>query len=376
MRFQAQSASESDAARPHSASSNGRLFASATSLARKGRYTDATKILRSALEAGDCSEAEALDLQARIYAQQGLYLQAEACWRQAKSHDASNADYEDALARLRRARLATGRGLHILSGLVVALLLGLMVWQVFFVIPEMLQQIEHQKIAISSIQSSIDNEADAAAARDAELATSIDAYDRNAAQRDSQLAASIGAFRESVDKRDAQLAEAISLLGTDEDAAANRDVVLQRLTEATAAIEKANQTLFKGIASDRAEADEAARKQIAALSASLATLAKSLESTETALAERVARSESAASKQLNEAIGGVTKRIDGLLSSESLAAIEDQIRQLNERLATVTSAMKRLQRQQSDDPDTADKPSPNLESGQANEAIEPKETQP
>jgi len=375
MRFHAHSPTESETVTPYSASSNGRLFASATSLARKGRYADATKLLRCALEAGDCSEAEALDLQARIYAQQGLYLQAEACWRQAKSHDATDEKFDDALARLRRARLATRRGLHVAAGLVVVLILGQIVWQVFFAIPGLVQQLDQQKSAVASLQSSADSAADAAAARDAELAANIEAYDRNASQRDSQLATSISAFRGSVDKRDEQLAAAVALLVTGKDAVAHRDAVLERLAQATAAIEKANQASFKGLASDRAEADDAARKQLEALSTSLATLTKSLAATEAALAERINRSELAASKQLNEAIGGVASRIDGLPSSEAITAIENQIARLSVQVAAIASAMEAQKRNQAGDTGTAD-PASGSKSDQAAEATGPKEMQP
>ena len=61
-----------------------RLFSAAVILARRGRYTEAAKLLQNALDAGECSHAEALDLQARIYAQQGLYWHAESCWHKAK----------------------------------------------------------------------------------------------------------------------------------------------------------------------------------------------------------------------------------------------------------------------------------------------------
>lgn len=83
---------------------NGRLFAQAILLARKGRYADASKLLPEALRLGQCTESEALDLQARIYAQQGQHLHAESCWRKAMGRDSSNPVYADALARLQRIR--------------------------------------------------------------------------------------------------------------------------------------------------------------------------------------------------------------------------------------------------------------------------------
>jgi hypothetical protein len=81
---------------------NAQGLASAMRLARKGCYAEATEELADTLEAGACSELEALDLQARIYAQQGMLLNAEACWRKAQQLDPENPSYADALAELRR----------------------------------------------------------------------------------------------------------------------------------------------------------------------------------------------------------------------------------------------------------------------------------
>jgi hypothetical protein len=75
-----------------------------------------------ALARGECTEEEALDLQARIYAQQGQLLQAESCWRRAQSLNAANTEYADALAALRQTRrpfaawwqAAVGAGIAIL----------------------------------------------------------------------------------------------------------------------------------------------------------------------------------------------------------------------------------------------------------------------
>jgi len=76
------------------------LFATAAILARKGQYQDALSVLKQAREVGECSQTEALDLQAKIYAQQGMYLDAEKCWVEASSLDRSNPSYPQALVRL------------------------------------------------------------------------------------------------------------------------------------------------------------------------------------------------------------------------------------------------------------------------------------
>jgi hypothetical protein len=77
-------------------------WAEAHALARRRRYAEAMERLTEAHARGECADAEALDLKARICAQQGLLLQAEACWRQAQLSDPSNPTYEMAMTALRR----------------------------------------------------------------------------------------------------------------------------------------------------------------------------------------------------------------------------------------------------------------------------------
>jgi tetratricopeptide (TPR) repeat protein len=99
----------------------------ARQLARNGRWEEALLALRSALAEGTCTQAEALDLQARMCAQQGRLLQAESCWVRALELDPRNVAYAEGLAALhRRARpflrrwiaaAAAGGMLLVLAGL-------------------------------------------------------------------------------------------------------------------------------------------------------------------------------------------------------------------------------------------------------------------
>lgn len=77
------------------------LVASASELAREGRYADAESLLRDRLAAGR-TEPEVLDLLARIKAQQGELREAEDRWRQASSLDPDNESYRSGLRRLAR----------------------------------------------------------------------------------------------------------------------------------------------------------------------------------------------------------------------------------------------------------------------------------
>ena len=99
------------------------LFRIAASMARKGRYQEALRALRQAVAAEECSDAEALDLQARIYAQQGMLLRAESCWTEALRKDPGNANFTAALARLHRSYARPLHGARLLFfGAIIALI--------------------------------------------------------------------------------------------------------------------------------------------------------------------------------------------------------------------------------------------------------------
>lgn len=92
-------------------------------LARRGRFAEATERLEEAFSFGACSEAEALDLKARICAQQGLLLQAEVCWRKAQTLDTGNPTYADALTALRRSQRPFAIWRRAAASVVIAVLL-------------------------------------------------------------------------------------------------------------------------------------------------------------------------------------------------------------------------------------------------------------
>jgi len=69
----------------------------ATSLARKGRYSDALQLLRTLQVDLPQDRLEILDLSARIYAQQGRWLDAERYWQEAIRIDPGNPIYRHGL---------------------------------------------------------------------------------------------------------------------------------------------------------------------------------------------------------------------------------------------------------------------------------------
>jgi hypothetical protein len=100
-------------------------FAIAVESARTGRYSEAVRLLDQAVDAGDCSETEALDLRARMFAQQGLLLDAERCWREAQELNGSNPAFKEGLDYLRRrhsSREPLKRGLLIAAAVLIPVL--------------------------------------------------------------------------------------------------------------------------------------------------------------------------------------------------------------------------------------------------------------
>ncbi len=76
-------------------------FALATDMARAGRYDEAEALIEKAL-AGGASRPHALDLRARMLAQQRRYAEAEACWLEAVRLDPGNRGYRKALDAIQR----------------------------------------------------------------------------------------------------------------------------------------------------------------------------------------------------------------------------------------------------------------------------------
>jgi type VI secretion system protein ImpK len=77
------------------------MLARATDLARAGRYSEAENLLSEVSGKGEVTPA-VLDLSARIRAQQGRLLEAEALWRQASQLDPANEAYRAGLHRIVR----------------------------------------------------------------------------------------------------------------------------------------------------------------------------------------------------------------------------------------------------------------------------------
>lgn len=76
------------------------ILAQATTLARAGRYADAEQLVTQLLDEQEVPAA--LDLHARICAQQGRWREARECWQRALQLDQTNEAYVAGLQRLRK----------------------------------------------------------------------------------------------------------------------------------------------------------------------------------------------------------------------------------------------------------------------------------
>ncbi len=150
---------------------SGNSFFEATRLARRGSYSEAVRLLGKALESGECSEVQALDLRARIYVQQGLHLEAEACWLKARELDGGNPDYDRALRRLRRERLPGSRMPQWTALVAGAAALALLVWQVALVNPAVVESQDAAETSLTEIARAVSQLQAASLSRDAEAAS-------------------------------------------------------------------------------------------------------------------------------------------------------------------------------------------------------------
>ncbi len=120
-------------------------FDQANDFAREGCYVEAFELLQDCLRRNECSEVEALELQARMYAQQGYFLEAEASWNRALEKGASKVEIDAALSQLRAKVRTNWQPLRIIGATAIIFLFAILVWHSLVLVPrthERLVQIE------------------------------------------------------------------------------------------------------------------------------------------------------------------------------------------------------------------------------------------
>ncbi|MFW6114029.1 MAG: tetratricopeptide repeat protein, partial [Actinomycetota bacterium] len=94
----------------------------AVQLARSGHYVAAMRVLDS-LPDQENLRPHVLDLQARIFAQNGRYADAKACWERARELRPAESRYRRALEAIKEERQRIGRGSWLLCAVVCAIAL-------------------------------------------------------------------------------------------------------------------------------------------------------------------------------------------------------------------------------------------------------------
>ena len=181
---------------PQSTPEPGPQFIRATALARIGRYEEAMTALQAAFTEQECSEVQALDLKARIHAQQGYYLAAESCWERARKLDPDNPAYNRGLAQLRKPRRGT-RFAFFLTAIAALLMAVLLLRAHFSIMPLQERQLaiaESANIAtqnaIAALQKSVNANADSQTEMRrtlAEMGSQLAALRTSDAAREQQL---------------------------------------------------------------------------------------------------------------------------------------------------------------------------------------------
>ena len=180
---------------------NESLLVLATTLAREGLFAEATKVLQKALVDGQCSEAEALDLQTRIYTHEGLDLQAQSCWQKVQHLAGLDPTYDRALGLLRRSSLYRGNVFRLSIALVVVAVLGLLLWQALFVNPEFNDRLTSNETSLAALREGL-----------AEIKRSTQADDQELSENITKVNSNLTALGQELSKRLVELSTATGVV--------------------------------------------------------------------------------------------------------------------------------------------------------------------
>jgi len=291
----------------------GRLFAVASILARKGRYADATKLLQKALDARECSTADALDLQARIYAQQGLYLQAESCWRKALALDGTNTAYADALARLRRPRRPIGPLYQVLvfgAGLVV---FGVLLWQIMLA-----------NQAMHRLQDAADQSLGA-------IRGDIGSLQSGSQLRDHELATSLLRTGEALSDLETRLSERLGAMPTASGMKEHRNAIIEHMDEEIAALRNTISQEMHGIDKHRNEVEGAQADRVQRIETTVGRIDQTVSGIKSAVAKRVDAMEAS-----------IREGMKSLVAAKELSALQRSVVELKTQLGDLADTVRSL----------------------------------
>ncbi len=306
---------KSDQAAPY-----GGRFAAAVAVARKGRYAEASRLVQAALEAEECSEADAFDLQARMCAQQGLYLQAESFWQRAKAVGGLNPIYDDGLARLRKGRGSPERWLNLAMAGVAVVALGFLVWQAAYINPQIAGRLEGTGALVAFVREDL--------AR-ADLASQ---------ERHQNLSFSNAARDGYLRDINSRIAEQLEMLTTASKAARERESAITHLDEQVTALQtRLNERLDILSASHT----EAAVAQIEGLDAALSDIEAAVKSMEQVLLTQIKASETGLAERIEQIEASFRRDVALLPTSAEFERLEKRIAALKAELNDFPAQSKR-----------------------------------
>lgn len=180
---------------------NESLFALATTLAEEGLYAEATKVVQKALVDGQCSDAEALDLQVRIYTREGLGLQTESCWQRVQQLAGLDPAHDRALSRIRQSFLSRGSLFPLSFALAATALLALLLWQILCVNPAFDSRLASNETSLAALSEGL-----------AEIKRSTQAVDQEHSQQITDLNTNLTTLGQQLSERFAELSMATGVV--------------------------------------------------------------------------------------------------------------------------------------------------------------------
>jgi len=325
MRWIARNAMAHRASRTEATSAHaGQAYLAAIALARQGKYGEASKLLQKAFEAGECSEVDALDLQARMYAQQGCYFEAESCWRKAKALDGANPAYDEALSRLRRVHHSTGRLLGAVAVLFAAVALGLLFWQVAVVNPHLAGRQDAVKASLLALQKDLSK------------------FRGTSKEQDRAMAARL----EGVDNRlralDARLFDRVRSLPTASQIAERYDTLVAHVDGQIATLQASLERDLSRLEARRALADAAEDKRLGAVEAGVSEIAGTLTSLNDALVGQIETINADFAKRVDRMEASIQHELRSLPTSDDVAALAQALAGLQWRMSGVASSVEQM----------------------------------
>lgn len=303
-------------------------FLVAVELAREGRYQEAEQLLPGVVRDEEALRPAVLHLQARIYAQQGRYREAEVCWLEAVRLAPGNPRYHQALKALRdgvrpwpAVRLAAG-GLIVLAVAIVgfALLAGRF--------EDLAGRQEHVLGKVDEVGRDLQ---DAQVRQEAAL----DDVERRLLETDQGLAEDVGALAQRLDALAQQLDGITRKLSSDIKAEAARqkqaaEQMLQRVDALKTDAEQRERTLAKSLTETGRQLSEADK----GISGQLAEL------------ENRVRKELADQKKTLSAAAAMTEALSGELSKLE-NRIQAQLKAQEQPIAELRAAVAALSEESS-----------------------------